>query len=727
MTLPGVKKIGSRVDKKAKVTDISVNDRVSVFLELAEAHRQQNEQHEAAKVMQDAINEFQNTAEEVRILIANAELSLARGDVEMALGMLRNVQSNQPYFVEAREKMADIYLNHRKDKRLYASCYRELMDKHPSTHTCLLLGDAYMSIQEPEKAIEVYESALKRNPKDAGLATKIGQALVKTHNYGKAINYYEASLKSGGQASLRYDLAELLLRLRQFDKAEKVLKQALEQDGQDLETMMEHTRYLLLLAQVYGKVDRTEDSQTTLNRAREMQAKVLKRVQVEQPDAVHDQKELAAKICSQLAEQAIGQRDTDMAIKFYKDALVYSENDSKRMLDLAGLYLMTEDLDCCQHQLMTLLKNDQDNDSATIMLADLMFRRNEYDSAMYHFQQLLQSKPDNYAALARLVDLMRRAGKLEEVPKFLETAQNGSSRAPFEAGFCYCKGLYEWYAGNPTEALKHFNKSRKDSDWGSSAIYNMIEICLNPDNETIGGEVFDSVEGEGGRTNSDKDKLNSELMAVRTAEKLIREVKPKPGEMRHTVLENMALIASKQKQNIERALNNFMEICSNEREDVGALYGIAAAYMVLKQTPRARNTLKRVAKSPWTIKDGDDLEKSWLLLADIYVQSGKYDMAQELLKRVLQYNKSCCKAYEYMGFICEKEQSYKDAAESYENAWKYGHKNNPVIGYKLAFNYMKAKRFVDAIDICHHVLSTHPNYPKIRKDILEKARASIRA
>ena len=57
-------------------------------------------------------------------------------------------QSNQPYFVEAREKMADIYLNHRKDKRLYASCYRELMDKHPSTHTCLLLGDAYMSIQE---------------------------------------------------------------------------------------------------------------------------------------------------------------------------------------------------------------------------------------------------------------------------------------------------------------------------------------------------------------------------------------------------------------------------------------------------------------------------------------------------------------------------------------------------------------------------------------------------
>ena len=43
-------------------------------------------------------------------------------------------------------------------------------------------------------------------------------------------------------------------------------------------------------------------------------------------------------------------------------------------------------------------------------------------------------------------------------------------------------------------ALKHFNKARKDSDWGTMAMYNMIEICLNPDSDTIGGEVFDAVD-----------------------------------------------------------------------------------------------------------------------------------------------------------------------------------------------------------------------------------------
>jgi hypothetical protein len=32
----------------------------------------------------------------------------------------------QAYYLEAREKMANIYLVHRKDKKMYAQCYRYL-------------------------------------------------------------------------------------------------------------------------------------------------------------------------------------------------------------------------------------------------------------------------------------------------------------------------------------------------------------------------------------------------------------------------------------------------------------------------------------------------------------------------------------------------------------------------------------------------------------------------
>lgn len=103
-----------------------------------------------------------------------------------------------------------------------------------------------------------------------------------------------------------------------------------------------------------------------------------------------------------------------------------------------------------------------------------------------------------------------------------------------------------------------------------------------------------------------------------------------------------------------------------------------------------------------------------------------------------------------MGFIMEKEQSYKDAATNYELAWKYSHQANPAIGkaqakvcrgycpdprtrvlhlgssgsprasqsperphpypctgFKLAFNYLKDKKFVDAIEVCHSVSHQH--------------------
>lgn len=48
------------------------------------------------------------------------------------------------------------------------------------------------------------------------------------------------------------------------------------------------------------------------------------------------------------------------------------------------------------------------------------------------------------------------------------------------------------------------------------------------------------------------------------------------------------------------------------------------------------------------------------------------------------------------------------------------------VGYKLAFNYLKAKRFVEAIDVCHKVVKAFPEYPKIKKDILEKARMGLK-
>jgi len=94
-------------------------------------------------------------------------------------------------------------------------------------------------------------------------------ALLISH---QAISYYEHSLKGGGPPSLQYDLAQLLLKMKRYDKCEKILRMSVEQDETgDVDSMQRRTKYLLLLARVYRQTGRPGDSVTFLDQAIEAQ------------------------------------------------------------------------------------------------------------------------------------------------------------------------------------------------------------------------------------------------------------------------------------------------------------------------------------------------------------------------------------------------------------------------------------------------------------------------
>ncbi|RDD45285.1 Tetratricopeptide repeat protein 21B [Trichoplax sp. H2] len=720
MNVSGVRKSDS-ANKKSKAPPISISDRASIFLELVEVHITLKQQPEAAKVMQDALHEFANTSEESRLNIANADLALGRGDIDQALSILRSITPSHPFYVKARERMADIYLNYRKDKRLYASCYRELAEQEANPQTYLLLGDAYMSIQEPEKAIDAFEAALRKNPHDASLVSKIGQALFKTHQYIKAVNYYETAIKSNNQTSLRMELAELYLKLKQYEKAVSTITAVVKQEktSHDINSLMEEAKSVMLLAQIYERVNMPKQSLEALHKCLDAQEKILKRVGVEQPEAREKQREIAAKICCDIANHLANERNTEDAISFYKKALSYCNDHMESRLSLAKLYLQRNEIDFCQKECTTMLQIDDENVEAAMMKADILFIKGDFETATFQFQKLLDRVPNQFSALVRLTDLLRREGKLEDCLPYLEQAESACLNSSIDPGYNYCRGLYERHMNNPSAAMKHFNLARKDSEWGEKAVFAMVEICLNPDNETLGGETLEAVNEADG---------NKQSSALKTANKLLKELKPKsaPSKKQLDLLENYALISTKQKQSVEKALSSFISMLSEDQTNITALLGTATAYMFLKQVPKARNQLKKIAKLEWNSANAEDFERSWLLLADVYIQSGKYDNATELLRHCLKHNKSCSKACEYMGHIMEKEQAYKDASDYYEFAWKFTNQSNPAIGFKLAFNYLKAKRFVDAINICHKVLADNPEYPKIKKEILDKARNNLR-
>ncbi|KAL2729397.1 tetratricopeptide repeat protein 21B-like [Vespula squamosa] len=700
----------------AEVKQISMQDKAVLYLELISAYSKMKQFSEALALMENAIIELQGTAEESKATIGYADLYLEMGELEKAADHLAKVKPDEPYYVQAHTKLAQIHLKYKRDRQAFAKCFRELVEHCPGPKTYGMLGDAYISIQEPERAIEAYEQALNQNPKDkAMIANKMGKALIKTHQYMKAISYYKDMIKQAECKDLKLDLARLFIKMKQYDKAEATLVEELrinlESRGQQL----------LLLAKVREKAGNIQAALSVLKEAKESQMRYIQRLTM--ASSAMEQKHIVADICVAMADHASSIRDYDQAVLHYKEALSYKPTDIKALLSLAKLYMQINNLDRCAQTCTTLLKADPNNEAASVMMADLAFRKVDFETAAFHFRQLLLQKPMYWTALARLIEVSRRTGNMDDLDEWLGRAQTAMGSSNMEAGLYYCTGLLDWRMGRLNSALRNFNYARRDPEWGQQAIYNMIEICLDPDDDSsLSNEAFND---------EDIEYQDSRTMALKTAYRLLQELNPRGSQhemLTHRLLGNFFLLATKQKSNIEKALQDCTNLASQEalRDHVGPALGMATAHILLKQTPRARNHLKRVSKNVWTFEDAEYLERCWLLLADIYVQSSKYDLANELLKRVLQHNATCVRAHELSGYIAEKDQNYREASARYAQAWKFGGKSKLSIGYKLAYCCLKGKSYADAIEACNEVLRQNPDYPRIRKDVLEKAINNLR-
>lgn len=84
------------------------------------------------------------------------------------------------------------------------------------------------------------------------LVREVGKALVMTHDYSRAIKYYETQIAQDARLlDLRTDLAELYKKLKAFDEARRVLNDALKYlkgMGDGLETKIRNVKYLMLYA-----------------------------------------------------------------------------------------------------------------------------------------------------------------------------------------------------------------------------------------------------------------------------------------------------------------------------------------------------------------------------------------------------------------------------------------------------------------------------------------------
>eukprot|EP01083_Nonionella_stella_P063061 163918_1 len=210
INLPGIKKASS-------ASSVPVRERVSMFLELSLAKAKIGAHAEASKILQDAKNVFKGTSQADRISLVDSDICVYRGNVDDALRVLRSIKHGSSFFLDAKTKMADIYLKHKRNKSLYVRCFQDMVAVNPSSNFYILLGNAYLRTQDPRNAVKSFEAALEDDPDNVDLYIRIGRALLTTHDYEKAIEVFENALESHKAVVLSLQLGELYLQFGKYD------------------------------------------------------------------------------------------------------------------------------------------------------------------------------------------------------------------------------------------------------------------------------------------------------------------------------------------------------------------------------------------------------------------------------------------------------------------------------------------------------------------------------
>lgn len=105
-------------------SDMSTSDRATLYLELIAAYSKARRFAEALALVDEAKINLAGTAELGRITIGTAEVYLDIGELENAVSCLRNIRPDQPYYLQAHTRLAEINLNYRKDRQAFAKCFR---------------------------------------------------------------------------------------------------------------------------------------------------------------------------------------------------------------------------------------------------------------------------------------------------------------------------------------------------------------------------------------------------------------------------------------------------------------------------------------------------------------------------------------------------------------------------------------------------------------------------
>lgn len=242
----------------------------------------------------------------VRALMGAARCRDAAGDSEMARKLYERVLMTEPGHALARFHVGRLQYE-AGDLVEAEGSYRDLVARHPDHWMGLNnLGMILVERDQPAAAQGPLKSALKLRPGDPGVLYNIGRMHLAAEHFDEALRHFNMAIRKSGSRDLatlqiHFDRARTLARLDKVPQAVRAYQQCLTLDP-------EYAPAHLNLGALFAQTGRDEDALHHLALAVDYQAERVEIYHV-------------------MAERALGQRDTDGALRALEIARGLDEQD----------------------------------------------------------------------------------------------------------------------------------------------------------------------------------------------------------------------------------------------------------------------------------------------------------------------------------------------------------------------------------------------------------------
>ncbi len=640
--------------------------------------------------------------------LEKARQSIKAGNFEKARIELKNVLQIDPKFAEAYFELGKIFEEQKNYRKAYGNYLKAeeldpdnmenqarlgrfyfvlmkdegkaqekvdfILSKEPDNVDGLLLKAIILSSHDKtDDAISLLEKNFERAPGNSDNAAFLAAHYIKADKIDRAVEVLSSSLNVTPSEKLNLMLANIFMHNKEFDKAEKIFKQELENNPDEFEAYVR-------LAAFYNQTERKGEAKDTIKAAIEAEPEdsdrklALIKLIKENEGNEAAKKELVEMINHypsdgnlplSLAALYMQDKQIEKAKSLYekiKSDFPETEFAVKAGGAIASIHLREEEIPAAKAELDNALSISPNDPAINMLSAKIAINQKRFDDAILALRIVTKQQPENIDAYFLLAGAHSKIGEKEQANAVMNNAYESNRR-----NLPALKKLVKYYATiNDEEKTLQVADDIRALDENNYEALSIKAISLNKE------KSFDEAKQLAEKIMENyPDKSSGYLQVVPyylskgEADKAISILKDgfDKAQDKAYILKLLTTLQLKHKQSDE-AIRRLTDLSTQSPDDENVNLLLAKAYLTVDEKQNAVKWLEKI------VSDAPKVEEAYILLSNVYEKENRKGKAVSILEKGVKANPDSERISLFLARIYEQTSQFEKAIGVYTSFLK---------------------------------------------------------